>query len=128
MARKVKKATLATDKGEMSVSPAQLRKIIEDENRKKRAGTHIADGVMWCPNCGGKPVTSGHASCRDCDPTQPMTPEEFRAYKAKTEKEQAEQAERAKEIEIDDDTEAELDEDAEDEDVEDEDEGEDEKE
>jgi hypothetical protein len=56
----------------------EIDKLIAERKKFERRGTHFADGVMWCPNCGSKTVTSGHVKCEDCDENRGLTIEEFR--------------------------------------------------
>ncbi len=40
-----------------------------------RRGTHVVDGVMWCPTCGANHVTNGNRTCPDCEPSDRLTAE-----------------------------------------------------
>lgn len=60
----------------------EIDKLIAERKKFERRGTHFADGVMWCPNCGSKTVTSGHVKCEDCDENRGLTIEEFRQIAA----------------------------------------------
>ena len=106
MSKTVTGATIKTDKGDIEVSPEQLRKLMDADARERRKGNHVADGIMWCPNCGGQTVTNGHQTCKDCDPTLPLSTAEYMELKSK-EKTPADKAE-AEPLEVDEEVEEEI--------------------
>lgn len=60
-------------------APIATVEQLEAAKHEARKGTHIADGVMWCPKCGGEQVSMGHVDCHACEPDKHMSREEFMA-------------------------------------------------